>query len=332
MKILYLPNYKAQQRQFEKNNYNPYPVRLASEAEWYRKQGHEVHWGNAIGKYDKIISEPENLPFLTLPKPDRVFTKAKEYTSGNYKYLPGTHILSASGCWHGKCSFCVEQGKPYELRPVEDVISEIEECKRLGFKECFDDSATFPVGNWADSFWGTLIERNNKTPIGCNMRIVDADFMQMKAGGCRMLLVGVESINQATLDKIQKGTHAEEIEPTLKKISEAGLSAHLTCMLGYPFETDEDSIRTLKFIWRMLRKGYAETAQASFYSPTGSTQVEHIISNESQRKYINKLYYIGFSPQYWFHRLRGIRDINDIKYIWRGIKEGVKALCLTKTH
>ena len=76
MRILYLPNAYSQQRQREKKA-NIYPVRMAMESEFYRNQGHEVHWEYAIGRYDKIISEPENLPFLTLPRPDRVFTRAK---------------------------------------------------------------------------------------------------------------------------------------------------------------------------------------------------------------------------------------------------------------
>jgi hypothetical protein len=40
-----------------------------------------------------------------------VWTKAvdKKYqTNGNFKYNPGTYIQSASGCWWGKCTFCVE--------------------------------------------------------------------------------------------------------------------------------------------------------------------------------------------------------------------------------
>ncbi len=151
------------------------------EAEWYRRNGDEVIWRNSgYGWYNMgnegcmIIFKPEGLPFLSLPHPDRVFTRAKDYTSGNYKYLPGTHIMSASGCWWGKCTFCVEnkgcgdsnpqgikkeyQSKdissaavndvryspsvlsdklqqtvsiqpPYEVREVNDVISEIEEIK-----------------------------------------------------------------------------------------------------------------------------------------------------------------------------------------------------------
>ena len=44
MKILYLPNAYSQQRQtFDKVNI--YPVLMAMEAEWYKKQGHRVWWG-----------------------------------------------------------------------------------------------------------------------------------------------------------------------------------------------------------------------------------------------------------------------------------------------
>lgn len=308
---------------------------MAMECEKHRQGGNEVYWLSSNynnswvnhtrtywikQKWDKVIQEPENLPFLTLPRPDRVFTRAKEYTSGNYKFLPGTHILSASGCWHGACSFCVEQGKSYEVRPVEDVISEIEECKTLGFREIFDDSATFPVGNWADSFWGGLIGHKNKIPIGCNMRIINADFRQMKAGSCRMLLFGIESANQATLDRIQKGVKVEEIIPTIRKASEAGLEPHLACMFGYPWETDKEAINTLKLIHYLLRKGFAKTAQASFYTPPK----EYEKGNEKHRRYVNQIYNVAIYPEFWFNKLREINNLDDLKYLWLQIKKGLK--------
>ena len=315
MRILYLPSYKAQQRQFEKKNYNPYPVRLASEAEYYRNLGHEVHWGNAIGRYDKIISEPENLPFLSLPHPDRVFTRAKEYTSGNYKYLPGTHILSANGCWHGQCNFCIENGKSYEIRPVDDVIDEIKECKQLGFREVFDDSATFPTGKWLREFCNKVSKQ--KIWLGCNMRVCDVDFMAMRKSNFRMLLFGIESANQITLDKIQKGFKIEDVIPTIKKASESGLSPHLAVMFGYPWETDTDAINTLKLVHYLLRKGFAKTAQASFYQVAGET------SNESHRKYIPQIYNAAYHLDFWFNQLREIHNIHDLKYLWLKIKKGL---------
>lgn len=328
MRILYLPNSYSQQRQFQKPA-NIYPVRMAMEAEWYRKQGHEVYWipthyednfrDYLVGHYwckqklDKVIREPENLPFLTLPRPDRVFTRAKEYTSGNYKYLPGTHIISASGCSHGRCVFCVENGKTYETRKVEDVIEEIAECKSLGYKEVFDDSATFPTGDWLDSFCVEMMPID--MTLGCNMRVGgDVPFSRMRNAGFRMLLFGIESANQETLDKINKGVKVEDIEPTLKRATKSGLSCHGAFMFGYPWETEQDAKRTLQLCHYLLRKGYLQTAQASLYCPQG------VQGNQAHKKYVKKIYDVGFSPEFWWNKLRDIHDKDDIKYLWRGIK------------
>ena len=318
-KYLFVPNCYSQQRQREKPA-RIYPVLLAMEATYKRNQGHEVIWEEhptreQIANADYVHWETGNKPFLFLPHPDRIWTKAKEYTSGNYKYLPGTHIMSASGCWHGKCSFCVENGQPYEVRPVEDVISEIEECKALGFKEVFDDSATFPMGKWLEKFCNLSSKLSIR--LGCNCRIANYDYSQLRRGGFRMLLFGIESANQQTLDKINKGVKVEDIIPTLKKATETGLENHIAVMFGYPWETDDDAIRTLKLVHFLLRKGYAKTAQASFYKTNE-------VSNENHRKYVKQIYDIWQYPEFWFNQIKDIKDIDDIKYLWRKIKEGLR--------
>jgi anaerobic magnesium-protoporphyrin IX monomethyl ester cyclase len=292
---------------------------MAMECQYKRLESHTVDWNPVIYDskiYDKVITEPENLPFLSLPHPDRVFTRAKEYTSGNYKYLPGTHIMSASGCWWGKCSFCVENSKPYEVRPVEDVISEIEECKSLGFKEVFDDSATFPFtfqrGEWLRRFILEISRINIR--FSCNCRIGDYDFDSLGRAGFRMLLFGIESANQITLDKINKGVKVEDIIPTIKRAARCGLEPHLAVMFGYPWESEQDAKNTLILVHYLLRKGYAKTAQASLYCPKDN------IRNETHKKFVKKIYEVGYSPEFWFNRLRSIKNVSDIQYVWRGIK------------
>ena len=286
------------------------------QAEYYRQRGDVVDWGNAQGRYDKIISEPEGLPFLELPAPDRIFTRAKEYTSGNYKHLPGTHILAADGCWHGRCRFCVENGKPYQVRPVDDVIAEIEECRRLGFRDIFDDSGTFPIGGWLDDF----CKRLEKIPIcfSCNFRAIDYDYRRLRKAGFRMLLVGVESANDSTLQKIQKGITVEDAKKNIIKAARAGLDVHISAMVGYPWETDEDAQRTLKLVHYLLRKGYAKTAQASFYTVGG------LQYNLGHKRFVNKIYNAAFYPSFWFNKIKDIKNIDDIRYIWRGIKAALK--------
>jgi len=322
MNILYLPNSHCQQRQFEKPNFMAYPVRLAMEAEFYRGQGNFVQWdypfpiGINRGDWDKIIITPENLSFLSLPHPDRIFTKAfdKKYQqNGNFKYHPGTYIQSASGCWWGKCSFCVEKGLPYEVRPVDDVINEITVCKKLGFREIFDDSATFPQGEWLNDFTKKLAKLNMH--FSCNMRINNnIDYHSLRNAGFRMLLYGIESANQETLDKINKGVKSEDIIPTIKRATKAGLQPHIAVMFGYPWENDKQALETLKLTHYLLRKGYAKTAQASLYKPCGGK------NNPQHKRFVHRIYDCAYYPDFWFNQIKDIKNKDDLKYLWRKIK------------
>ena len=139
----------------------------------------------------------------------------------------------------------------------------------------------------------------------------------MKWAGFRMLLFGLESANQQTLDKIGKGTKVEDVKYIIKA-AKCGLDPHVAVMFGYPWETDSDSINTLKLVHYLLRKGFAKTAQASFYN-VGEGQ-----SNPSHRRFINNIYNVCYSPEFWFNQIRDIKDASDLKYLWRKIKTGLK--------
>ena len=319
MKILYQPDCYSQQRQFQKKR-KIYPVLMAMEAEYYRQKGHKVDWDVEYHKHDKVIHKPEGLPFLELPPPDREFTRWWEYQdNGNFKHLPATYILSANGCWHGKCSFCVEKHKKYQVRPVDDVIAELYGIKSMGFREVFDDSATFPTGEWLWEFCDKF--RMIDLKLSCNMRfgyLCSSDYIRLKKAGFRMLLYGLESASQKTLNMINKGIDIKGVVEELKMASRYGLEPHIAVMFGYPFEADEDSKNTLKLVHYLLRKGYAKTAQASFYDTKDR-------SNENHRKYVKKIYDVVYYPEFWFNKLRELRSVDDIKYLWKSIKEGVNA-------
>lgn len=319
MKIIYKPHQYNQQRQREKKRWI-WPVHLAMEATYYRNQGHKVTWDEVCYEdaFDRVVTDVEGLPFLSLPAPSRFLTKAhdpKYQNNGNYKYHPGTYIQSAAGCWWGKCEFCKEKGIPYQLRPVDDVISEIRECKRQGFREVFDDAASLAVGIWRGEFLKEL--KPLDITFSCNMRfgtLKGNDFIKLKAAGFRMLLYGLESANQETLTKVNKGVVVEDAITELKLAARYGLEPHITVLFGTPGETDEDALRTLKLVHWLLRKGYAKTAQASLYTvPAEMPKTEF-------QKYVPRIYHAAFYPDFWINKLRDVRNVNDIKYIWRGVK------------
>jgi radical SAM superfamily enzyme YgiQ (UPF0313 family) len=285
-----------------------------------RHNGHDVVWdGKDDGTYDEIVTKPGRHDFLSLPAPDRVFTNAhdKRYSMhGNFKYSPGTYMMAASGCWHGKCTFCVEKDNKYKRRPLSSVIHEIEQCHKLGFKEIFDDSGTFPDYVWLRSFCSDMKSMPFKMALGCNMRIgADVDFELMKAAGFRMVLFGIESANQKTLDRLRKGINADEIIPTIKKASAAGLEPHGAFMFGCPGENKDEERKTLDLIHYLLRKGYLKTAQVSIYDVSGRRGVD--------RGFKNKIYDVGLSAEFWYHQIRSIRCLEDFKYILKGIRKGI---------
>lgn len=335
MKILYLPNEYSQQRQRQKKVWI-YPVHMAMEAEYYRNQGHNVTWDwdkdfySTFGDlkeylkycekgYDKIIREPEGLPFDILPPPDRIFTKAKDkkyQVYGNYKYHPATHMQVADGCWHGKCTFCVEKKSKYSIRKLEDILDEIRWCDNNGYKEIFDDSGTFPDGEWLIKFCRGKKIWIPDIVMGCNMRIgADVDFEMMKQANFRMVLFGIESANQSTLDRINKGVKEDDIIPTIKKAARAGLEPHIAVMFGLPGEGEEEERKTLELVHYLLRKGYAKTAQASIYDVAG----------EEKKKSENhkKIYDVAKYPEFWINKFRDIRNVSDILYLAKSIKKGL---------
>jgi len=341
MKYLFKLNPWNQQRQFEKPVW-VYPAHLAMYATYLANLKHKVVWGGEDdGSFDRIIENDYQIdvPFESLPYPDRIFTDAKNkrwQSYGNYKFHPATHMMASNLCWYGRCTFCVDTaklqaGEARGVRSVNHVMEEIDDLISQGYREVFDDSGTFPVGDWLEEFCHKMQTRKKKITIGCNMKPVNIDYKMMADAGFRFILMGIESANQYTLDKIQKGQRAENIIPLMKKISETGLEVHLTSMFGYEWETEEDAQRTVDMIHFLLRKGYVKTAQASVFSPP-RTEPD---PNSKGHKWIPRVYDVYKNPEFILRKIRDIKRWEDFTYLLRGgrlvLEEKVRKLCLKKS-
>ena len=337
MRYLFPINPWNQQRQFEKPVW-VYPAHLAMYATYLRNEGHDVEWNSkqSIGTTGEIIENDFqiDIPFEKLPYPDRIFTDAKNkrwQSYGNYKFHPATHMMASNLCWYGKCTFCIDTaklqaGEKRGVRSVNHVIDEIDNLISLGYKEVFDDSGTFPVGEWLEKFCHKMKKRKHKIVIGCNMKPIKLDYKMMADAGFRFILVGIESANQMTVDFIKKGQRNEDIIPIMKSMSDAGLEPHLTSMFGYPWETHEDAMRTVKLVHHLLKKGYVKTAQASVFSPPRAVPDP----NSTGHRYIPMIYDAYKSPEFIYRKLRDIKRWEDVTYLLRGgrlvIEEKVRKL------
>lgn len=331
MRILFKDSRYHGQRQHEKP-VDIYPAHLAMFCTYLKNKGHEVVWfGEDNGTFDKVIESDTqiDIPFDELPIPDRIFTNSmdKKYLSyGNYKMSKGSHYLSSNLCWWaGKkgCTFCwdskrIIDGEPRRVRTVDHVLSEIEDCVKIGHNELFDDAGTIPIGYWLEELCHKMISSglNKKMVLGCNLKPIKLDYELMKKAGFRFILVGIESVNQKTLDRLQKGQHQPNVEKNLKLMADAGLEPHLTGMFGYSWENHEEEMNTVDFFRRMLIKGYAKTAQASVYSPPRTAPDPA----SKGHQYVPMIYDVYRSPRFWIRKLRDLKRWEDFTYYLRGAR------------
>jgi len=293
-----------------------------------------------------------------LPMIDRELTKWRLYAckNGNFKQTPGAYVMNARDCWWGRCTFCswttMFPGQSYRVRSVNNTLDEIGALIELGIKEIMEDSGTLPIGQWLEEFCHGLIERgyNQKVKIDCNMRInaiKNPELWQlMKKAGFRLILFGLESANQKTLNRINKNLKVEEIISCLKMCKQAGLEPHITAMIGYPWETRKEALNTLNLAKYLFKKGIVDTLQATIIIPYPGTELykycqknhllnftdydrfdqreqvmESELTTQEAKKMAQNLYTSFFSARFMINKISQIRSLEDIKFFWRAGKK-----------
>jgi len=313
---------------------------------WYREKGKIKNSGKFELKHNL-----DEAPYI-----DRELTKwrnyQKEYNMHGHPYF---YIMSGRDCWWGKCKFCAwpRLYPCFRNRTPEKVIDEIGKLiDRYNVKEIFDDSGTLSVGGWLRKLCKGLIENgyNKKIKYSCNMRfgaLKQEDYNLMKKAGFRLLKFGLESANQNTLDRLNKGIKVQDIIDGCKMAKKAGLTVHLTMIIGYPWENKKDALRTFNLAKRLMQSGYADVLQATILIPYPGTLLweeakeknwflfnlydyerydmrEPVLkvdgNAEEIAKVCEKIYIIFLTPQYIFQRLKSIKDYDDLKFNLRGIK------------
>lgn len=313
---------------------------------WYRENGEVKNTGRFRLDHDLNAA-----PWI-----DRDLVNWKLYAvkNGNFRRTPGTYIMAGRDCWHAKCTFCswTTLYPTYRTRNAFDVVDEIEMLvTKYGVKEIMDDSGSFPVGTWLTTFCNEMIRRGlpKKVRIDCNMRfgrLSADDYRLMRRAGFRLVLFGVESANQATLDRFVKALKVEDVEKGAQWASEAGLDVHLTFMFGHAWEGPAEIANTVRLARKLLANGHASTLQCTLTIPYPGTPLfrelkakdglttldwdeydmrraitKTPLASEEEIKGAIRSVYRGFlQPRALFHRLTTTRTLFDFSFYYRGIR------------
>ena len=313
---------------------------------WYRDGGEAKNTGRFQLNHDLNAA-----PWI-----DRDLCRWKLYAvkNGNFRRTPGTYVMSGRDCWHAKCTFCswTTLYPHYRTRDPIDVVNEIGDLiERYGVKEIMDDSGSFPVGPWLKTFCDEMIARgyNRKLRIDCNMRfgrLTFDDYALMRKAGFRLVLFGVESANQYTLDRFVKALKVEDVEKGAEWAHKAGLDVHLTFMFGHAWEGPAEIANTVKLARKMLAKGWASTLQCTMTIPYPGTPLfkelkendglttldwdeydmrrqitkTPLVSEDEIKKAVREVYRGFFQPQALLRRLFSTRTLFDFGFYYRGIR------------
>lgn len=308
--------------------------------------------GKIFGEKFRLNHKLDEAPFI-----DRELTKWKLYEK-EYNLIgkPFFYIMSGRDCWWGKCKFCAwpRLFPCFKNRSVENVLDEIGELiKKYNAKEIFDDSGTLSTGKWLKNLCNDLIQRgyNKRIKYSCNMRfgaLKQEEYDLMKKAGFRLLKFGLESANQKTLDQLNKGIKVKDILEGCEMAKKSGLTVHLTMIVGYPWETKKDAMKTFELAKNLMQSGKADLLQATVLIPYPGTPLWEEAKKEDwflfnpldyerydmrepvlKTKNFNpkeiaevcgKIYTIFLTPQYIFHRLKNIKSLEEFFFNLNGIK------------
>jgi anaerobic magnesium-protoporphyrin IX monomethyl ester cyclase len=163
-----------------------------------------------------------------------------------------TSMMTSRGCPFN-CDFCSKPvfGESFRQRSPENVTAEVQEILSLGYERVFfqDDCFTLSPG-WVSSFCHEISSRGVEFEWECLSRVdslTDELAREMRKAGCRRVFFGLESGSDEVLKIMNKSITVERARSAVLATSEAGIETGAFFILGYPGETDETILETIKF-------------------------------------------------------------------------------------
>ena len=298
----------------------------------------------------------------TLPLPDRDVIPWNWYLEAWYTKKPFMNMMTSRGCpYH--CSFCLwpqsMYGHKQRFRSLDNVFKELHLLvDRYGLKEINIDDGTFTTKKKrVIEFCQRLRDDGLELVWTCNGRVdnIDDEMLEaMKASGCKMIRLGVESGSQEVLDKIYKGLTLEQIEQGVRLVKKHGIQALGGFMFGFPYDSRKTIEQTIQFAKKLspdqvqfsinmcypgtslyeyakennllLAKSFKEFDMT--YGPVVKTvdmqrdELEHILARAYKEFY--------FRPRFILQTLIHMKDVDEIKRAFRSLKSLINTIRLHK--
>jgi radical SAM superfamily enzyme YgiQ (UPF0313 family) len=167
-------------------------------------------------------------------------------------------IDSSRGCPYG-CTFCTViniQGRKMRCRSADAVVDTVRSNYEKGVKNFFFTDDNFArSANWERIFDGLAEMAEEGKTVGFMMQIdtqaskIPSFVDKAKRAGCRMVFVGMESVNPENIAAAGKTqNHVEQYREMVRRWQEVGMIVHVGYIIGFPNDTLESVRRDVVFL------------------------------------------------------------------------------------
>jgi radical SAM superfamily enzyme YgiQ (UPF0313 family) len=204
----------------------------------------------ASGRMQGIYRAGKSTDLHGLPKPRRDLAPGTKYP-GYTRITIG--VETTRGCPYD-CEFCCigqTLGQQYRVRPVQEVIAEIESIDSPYL--FFVDDALGLNRNAAKKLFTEMIPlRRRWLAQGTVSLAQDLELLElMRRSGCLGLLIGFESVQKATQNEVRKITNLRiDFDEAMRRFHGEGFGILGSFVFGFDYENKDVFDQTLEFIMR----------------------------------------------------------------------------------
>lgn len=162
-----------------------------------------------------------------------------------------TSVLTSYGCPF-TCTYCEAPGFKFTMRTPELVLDELQLIRDCGISEvCFKDWTFAANRKHARAILEGMIKRDlNLTWFTfTRAEMIDRELAQMmKAAGCTVVQMGVETVNSDILPLYKRKNDNATVRQAFRVCREEGLETLGTFILGLPGDSEQTIRQTIDFV------------------------------------------------------------------------------------
>ena len=165
-----------------------------------------------------------------------------------------TPVLLGVGC-RNACDFCcvgsLYQGR-YATRNLATVLAELTELERTTSRLAVIDTNCYNDREYLRELCRAMIQRKFHFFWGAQCTIDIGDDAEtltlLRKAGCRVLFIGMESIDQSNLDAVRKRHRADSYPRRIQTIHRAGIRIAAFFIYGFDYDTTDTARALSQFI------------------------------------------------------------------------------------